>query len=97
MASNVEFVVESGNPANTGYPVLKTSSTVLGNFGLYPNSTLARPVYRSSGTQIPGYTGFINGNKNLFFIGLPLNKLNGNSNVSQLFEKVLFDEFGISI
>ncbi len=97
LASNVEFVVESGNPANAGYPVLKSSSTILGNFGVFPNSTLARPIYRSSGSQIPGYTGFINGNKNLFFIGLPLNKLNGNSNVSQLFEKVLFDEFGISI
>ncbi len=97
LPNGVEFVVESGNPANNGYPTLKTSTSVLGNFGLYPNTTLARPIYRSSGTQIPGHVGFMNGNKNLFFFGLPLNKLNGNSNVSQLFEKVLFGEFGISI
>ena len=97
LPAGVEFTVDSGNPANNGYPILKTSTTVLGNFGLFPNTTLARRIYRASGNQIQGYVGFINGNKNLFFIGLPLNKLNGNSNVSQLFEKVLFDEFGISI
>ncbi|MBK8660818.1 MAG: hypothetical protein IPN18_02980 [Ignavibacteriales bacterium] len=97
LASNTEFVVDNSNPANNGYPNLKTTSTILGNFGLYPNLTLARPIYKSSGTQIPGHTGFINGNKNLFFIALPLNKLNGNGNVHQLFEKVLFQEFGVNL
>jgi len=97
LPSNVEFIVETSNPANTGYPTLKSSSSILGNFGLFVNPTLARQIYRTSGSQIPGSVGFINGNKSLFFMAMPLNKLNGNANASQLFEKVLFDEFGLNI
>jgi len=93
IGSGVEFTTETGF---SSYPTLKTSATILGNFGLYPNPSVAHAIYKSAGNQIPGYTGFINGNKNLFFIALPLNKLNGNNNVNELFEKVLFGEFGIS-
>ncbi len=58
----------------------------------------AVPIYYFPNKELKGYIGFFNSvsRKSLFFIGLPLHKINGgNANVKALLEKVLFQDFGL--
>jgi hypothetical protein len=90
-------VIVSADTSQPGYPQLQTTSSLfrIKSFFLDVN---AIPIYYFPTTELNGYIGFINSvsSKNLFFIGLPLHKLNGGSaNVKSLLEKVLFQEFGL--
>lgn len=77
------------------YPVLQTSETT-GPIRLFYPSLTAQTVYNLHANQLSGPIGFLNNDKNLFFIGIPLNVANGGEmNVNQLIEKVFFEEFGL--
>ena len=77
------------------YPPLVTTETT-GPVRLFYPSLTAQVVYNVSSSQISGPVGLINNDKNMFFIGMPLNVANGGDmNVNQLLEKVFFEEFGI--
>jgi len=78
---------------NSDYPNLKTASTIGSIRTFNPNTIAAAKVYDLSSSQKNGGIGLMNSTKNLFFIGLPLDQCNGNTNINQLFEKV-FNEFG---
>jgi hypothetical protein len=80
-----------------GYPNLKTKSTV-SFVRTYVPSAIAHTVYNLSSSQLNGTIAFINDDKNIFFIGLPLHQCDGNEgSVIQLFEKVFFDDFGLGL
>ena len=84
----------------TQYPALRTTET-LGSVRTFYASSTAQTVYNIIGNGPPGVhvdgpIAFINNDKRLFFIGVPLHIANGGSmNVNQLLEKVFFDEFEI--
>ncbi len=81
-----------------GYPTLKTSTTISWVRTYAPNVSSAYKVYDVSSSQLNGNIAFMDRTKTLFFIGLPLHLCDGNAGtVSQLIEKVFFDEFGLSL
>ena len=44
-----------------------------------------------------GYTGFMDNEKKMFFIGVPLHSANGGSaNVKNLLHQVFFNDFGLT-
>ncbi|MFH0735012.1 MAG: hypothetical protein V1773_08485 [bacterium] len=82
----------------SGYPTLKTSVTISWVRTYSPNVSSAYKVYDVSSSQINGNIAFMDRTKTLFFIGLPLHLCDGNpGTVSQLIEKIFFDEFGYSL
>ena len=81
-----------------GYPTLKTSATISWVRTYAPNVSSAYKVYDVSSSQVNGNIAFMDRTKTLFFIGLPLHLCDGNAGtVSQLIEKVFFEEFGLSL
>ncbi len=82
------------------YPALQTTETLASVRTFYSSST-TQTIYKIIGNGPPGVhvdgpIAFINNDKRLFFIGVPLHIANGGSmNVNQLLEKVYFDEFGL--
>lgn len=82
--------------SNSGYPTLKVAVSFqrVRSFHLNPGVT---PIYYFPGSELAGYIGFENSSKNLFFIGMPLHKMNGiPGSVAQLLTKVLFQDFNIT-
>ncbi len=76
-------------------PQLKTTATIGFVRTFYPANISAIEAYDISSRQITGNIAFLNKNKNLFFIGLPLHLCDGiKGNVNKLFEKIFFDQFG---
>ena len=76
-------------------PQLKTTATIAFVRTFYPSSISAIAAYDISSRQISGNIAFLNTNKNLFFVGLPLHLCDGlKGNVNKLFEKIFFDQFG---
>lgn len=83
--------------ADPGYPQLETTATI-GFVRTFVPSVTATEVYDIASDQINGNIAFMDNSKNLFFIGLPLNSSDGiEGSVEQLLEKVLFEEFGLSL
>jgi len=90
-------VIVSADTTQPEYPELQTTSSLFRLRTFYLDMVSVIPVYYFPNNELDGYIGFINSVslKNLFFIGLPLHKVNGgNSNVKSLLEKVLFQDFG---
>jgi hypothetical protein len=82
--------------SNSGYPTLKvaTSFQRVRSFKLNPGVT---SIYHFPNDELAGYIGFENSSKNIFFIGMPLHKMNGNpGSVKTLLDKVLFHDFSIT-
>ncbi len=85
--------------ANTdpSYPDLTTTGGLFRVRSFYPNQIGAEPVYYFSNNELKGYIGFTDSQKNMFFIGVPLHRMNnGDANVKELIEKVLFQDFGLT-
>lgn len=77
------------------FPALKTSTTVGFVRTFYPSSITTTKIYDLSSSQINGNIAFIDNNKDLFFVGLPLNQCNANpGTVELMFDILFFDEFG---
>jgi hypothetical protein len=82
--------------SHTGYPTLKVSESFqrVRSFRLNPGVT---PIYYFPNSELSGYIGFENSSKNIFFLGMPLHKMNGNpGSVVQLLDKVLFHDFNLT-
>ncbi len=91
-------VVISADITQPAYPELQTTSSLFRVRTFYLDQVSVIPIYYFPNEELKGYIGFLNSVslKNLFFIGLPLHKVNGgNSNVKSLLEKVLFQDFGL--
>ncbi len=84
--------------AGSGYPLLKTSTTISWVRTYGPNASSSIKVYDLTSNQLNGNIGFFDLGKTLFFVGLPLHQCDGNvGSVKQLLEKVFFEEFGYSL
>ncbi len=93
VSGNSDVYPDTAISANLGFPGLKTSASIIGVFGTYPSSS-ARGVYKQN--SMPGYAGFISNRKDIFFMSLPLHRLDGgDAKAGALLEKILFDEFGL--
>jgi hypothetical protein len=96
----INFVFPGANiistPQAAGYPNLSTASTIAFVHTFVP-SNVATPIYNLSSSQVNGNIAVMNGSKSLFFIGLPLHQCDANEGtVKLLFEKVIFEEFGLT-
>lgn len=95
----VMFAGAEVNPVdeNSGYPPLVTNGTVTSVRTFAPNTVRADSVYNLNSDPKNGNIAFINNEKTLFFIGLPLNYCNGgDKNVIPLLEKLYVEDFGMS-
>jgi hypothetical protein len=87
----------SADTTQPTYPILETSTSLFRIKTFYLGSLGVIPIYYFPNSELKGYIGFSNSAKSLFFIGLPLHKINGgNANVKSLLSKVLFQDFGLS-
>ncbi len=83
---------------NNQYPQLRSSLSVFRVRSFYPNPLSTIPVYYYPNKEMPGYTGFKNAEKTMFFLSLPLHLMNGGeANVKKLLERVLFTDFGLTL
>jgi hypothetical protein len=79
------------------YPILTTASTIGSARTFYPNTVASDSIYNISSSQLKGKIAFMNKEKTLFFIGLPLHQCNGGSaNVNTLLDKIFFEDFGLT-
>lgn len=79
------------------YPDLVTGPGIFAPRSFYLNDLGVNPLYYFPNGELSGHIGFSNTNKSMFFIGLPLHLCNnGPANVKQLFNKVLFEDFGMT-
>lgn len=91
------------NPTDEGitlnYPLLAIDASTVPVARIrtyYPNPITARTLYRLGLTNNP-IIGFKTADSKLIYLGIPLHRANGSPfNVKNLFDKVLFEEFGLS-
>ncbi len=82
---------------NQSYPNLR-SETTISFVRTFNFSEAAERVYDLSSNQINGPIAFIDNQKSLFFIGLPLHQLNAiDGSVEELIRKLFIDEFGLTL
>ncbi|MBZ0198844.1 MAG: hypothetical protein K8H86_03185 [Ignavibacteriaceae bacterium] len=90
-------VVISAAATAPEYPDLFTSLNIFRPRAFYLSDIGVTPVYYFPNNELKGHIGFKNSPETLFFIGLPLHRLNGGSaNVKTLMNKVLLDDFGLT-
>jgi hypothetical protein len=79
------------------YPDLQTDNLSLFRIrSFYISSINVIKLYKIENNPRDSYIGFTTDEKNLFFLGLPLHRVNGGeANVKTLMEKVLFQDFGL--
>ncbi|MEJ5261921.1 MAG: fibronectin type III domain-containing protein [Ignavibacterium sp.] len=91
------------NPSDEGitlnYPLLSIDDSTVPVARIrtyYPNPFAAKTLYRLGLSGDP-IIGFKSSDSKLIYLGIPLHRANGNPfNVKTLFDKVLFEEFGIT-
>jgi len=82
--------------SKSGYPTLKVATSFQRVRGFYLNAGV-NPIYYFPNKELAGYIGFENSSQNIFFIGMPLHKMNGTpGSVKALLDKVLFHDFNIT-
>jgi hypothetical protein len=80
----------------TFYPTLMVSTSFqrVRSFHLNPG---LMPIYYFPGHELSGFIGFENSSKNIFFLGMPLHKMNAiPGSVAQLLTQVFFHDFNIT-
>jgi len=83
--------------SHSGYPSLQVTSSLARARSFYLNPIGVTPIYFFPKKEMKGYIGFENTEKNIFFIGLPLHRVNGfPGSVKSLLNKVLFQDFNIT-
>jgi hypothetical protein len=89
--------------SHSGFPNLVTTASLARARTFYLSTTGVTPVYYlSDNSKYPrnllnGYIGFETTSKNLFFLSMPLHRLNGiPGSVKTLLNKVLFTDFGLT-
>lgn len=89
-------VIISASLTQPAYPDLQTTVSLFRVRSFYLGQLGVIPIYYFPNNELKGYIGFSNTAKTLFFLGLPLHRVNGgNANVKPLLAKVLFDDFGL--
>jgi len=91
---NVDVVSDTTSPQ---YPDLKTTSTAFRVRSFYLTQLGALPIYYYKNGDLPGYTGFMDEQKDVFFISLPLHIMDGNGTVKTLLDKVFIQDFGLTL
>lgn len=87
----------ASDTTDPSYPKLESTTSLFRLRTFYLNQLGAIPLYYFPNNEMRGFIGFMNNAKSLFFLGLPLNKINGGqANVKPLLNKVLLQEFGIT-
>ncbi len=88
-------VITSAN--NPSYPDLATTVSLFRIRTFYLSSLGVTGIYKFANNELKEYIGFINSQKTLFFLGLPLHRMNGGSaNVKSFLSKVLLQDFGLT-
>ena len=78
------------------YPTLQVTASFSRVRGFYLNSSVT-PIYYFPNKELGGYIGFENSAKNIFFIGMPLHKMDGiPGSVAVLLTKVFLHDFNIT-
>jgi hypothetical protein len=83
--------------SHLNYPQLTVVSSLARamSFKLGPG---AKAIYYFPNKELSGYMGFENSNQRVFFIGMPLHKINGiPGSVTQLLNKVLLQDFNLTL
>jgi hypothetical protein len=100
-AKSIDFILPNVLiiPYEQNYPTLKVKSSIARVRFYYPNPAGAAKIYNLNLSQPSGEKpiAFISGDSKLFFIGLPLNKIDGNNNVNILVHKIFFEKFGLKL
>jgi len=79
------------------YPELQTTISLFRARSFYLTALGSIPIYYFPNGEMKGNIGFFDSEKKVFFIGLPLHRLNGGSaNVKELFNRVLKEDFGLN-
>ena len=78
--------------SQSGYPTLKVSTSFQRVRSFKLNSGTI-PLYYFPNNELSGYIGFENSYKNIFFLGMPLNKMIGIPGAAALLNKVIFGDF----
>lgn len=90
-------VIISASLTQPSYPELQTTVSLFRVRSFYLSQLGVIPIYYFPNNELKGYIGFSNSAKTLFFLGLPLHRVNGgNANVKLLLSKVLIDDFGLT-
>jgi len=80
-----------------GYPQLQVTSSLARARSFYLSNIGVTPIYFFPSHEMKGYIGFENNEKNIFFIGMPLHRINGiPGSVKNLLTKVLFQDFNLT-
>jgi hypothetical protein len=94
--STLKTNVVVSDTSHTGYPTLKVSVPFNRVRGFFLNPSVT-PIYYCPNKELAGFVGFENSSKNIFFLGLPLNSMDGiPGSVAQLLTKVFFQDFNIT-
>ncbi len=97
-ASILAGVKVVSDTTDSSYPNLETSISIFRPRSFYLGSIGVTPIYYFPNNELKGFIGFANSEKSIFYLGLPLNKVNaGNYNVKALLSKVLFQDFGLTL
>lgn len=87
----------SSSLTDSTYKELETTASLFRVRTFYLSQLGVIPIHYFPNQELKGFLGFSNSAKSLFFIGLPLHRVNGgNANVKALLSKVLFQDFGLT-
>ncbi|MFA6979753.1 MAG: hypothetical protein WC209_10555 [Ignavibacteriaceae bacterium] len=82
---------------HTDYPKLQVTSSLARARSFYLSNIGVTPIYYFPKKELKGFIGFENSEKNIFFIGMPLHRINGvPGSVKNLLTKVLFQDFNLT-
>ena len=95
--SNINLNTTIGSLDPNNYPELLANRSFARVRAFKLKSIGVTPIYYFPNGELNGYIGFENSSKNLFFIGAPLQRLNGISgSLKTLFNQVLLNDFNLS-
>jgi len=87
----------ASDTTHTNYPKLQVTSSLARARSFYLSNIGVTPIYYFPNKELKGFIGFENSEKNVFFIGMPLHKINGfPGSVKDLLTKVLFQDFNLT-
>ena len=87
----------ASDTSHNGYPGLQVTASLARARSFYLSNIGVTPIYYFPNKVLKGYIGFENNEKSIFFIGMPLHRINGfPGSVKNLLTKVLFQDFNLT-
>jgi len=87
----------ASDTSHNSYPQLQVTASLARARSFYLSNIGVTPIYYFPKKEMKGYIGFENSEKNVFFIGMPLHRINGvPGSVKNLLTKVLFQDFNLT-